>query len=118
MIFALVNNILSLECHLEAAVFTDEAELAGASLVVPLEVQVGPYVDTVLVVAIVVRLTKTPVRVLHLTPGHVVLVAAVLRPLRIQLPDELVAGRVSAIAGHPQVDTCSTNLVARVVHSI
>ena len=113
-----MNKILSLKCLLEAAVFADEAELAGASLVVPLEVQVGPYVDTVLVVAIVVRLTKAPVRVLHLTPGHVVLVAAVLRPLRIQLPDKLAAGRVSAIAGHPQINADSTNLVARVVHSI
>ena len=87
-------------------------------MVVPLEVQVGPYVDTVLVVATVVRLAKAPVRVLHLTPGHVVLVAAILRPLRIQLPDELAAGRVSAIARHPQVDAGSTNLVARVIHSI
>ena len=114
-----MNKILSLECHLEAAVFADEAELAGASLVVPLEVQVGPYVDTVLVVAIVVRLTKTPVGVRHLAPRHVmVVVAAVLRPLRIQLPDKLAAGRVSPIAGHPQVNADSTNLVARVIHSI
>jgi len=50
--------------HVRVAVLADEAEFAAAVLVVPVEVEVGPHVDTPFVAAVEVRLMRRPVPVL------------------------------------------------------
>ena len=63
-------SFVVLQCHtLLVAIFTDEAEFTSALFVVPRVASLRPNVDTLLVAGAVVRLSGTPLAVVHEAEG-------------------------------------------------
>ena len=103
--FASVHSVGVRICpHVRVAVLADEAEFAAAVLVVPVEVEAGPHVDTPFVAAVEVRLMRGPVPVLV---GH-------WHPDSLQADDLQKTGRqqpperslvIVAPTGGPQIDS-------------